>query len=64
MSSRQELNTQILKLLQDAATSLPDQRFNQLLTNLAIDSQEYYEESSETLKRVQERYELLLKEKK
>lgn len=62
MSSRQELNLKLVQLLQDAASVMPEQRFNQLLTNLAIDSQDYYEESEATLKRVQERYEILLKE--
>ena len=54
--TRLEANRQILKILDVYVEAYPNQRFNQLLQNLEVvisgQSDQFYEESTETLKRL------------
>lgn len=54
--TRLEANRQILKTIEAYVEAFPNQRFNQLLQNLEVvipgHSDQFYEESAETLKRL------------
>lgn len=60
ISNRYDANIRIVMILNDLVSEHPDWRFQQILQNVGISSREgkdlFYEESVDTLNRLQENY--------
>jgi hypothetical protein len=54
---RQSANLEILKILNMIVNRFPDLRFTQILTNLNLDKDLFYEESVDTLERIKKQLE-------
>jgi hypothetical protein len=52
IKQRQTANLEILKILNTIVSQFPDLRFTQILTNLNLDKDLFYEESVDTLERI------------
>ena len=52
LSDRDRTNAELLELLTEYITKYPDQRFGQMLVNLNLTGDVFYEESNVTLNRV------------
>lgn len=62
--NRQEANRKILRMLSDNVEQHPDWRFHQILWNLSISLtgvDQYYEESKDTLERVEHAFSIIQK---
>ena len=53
VDSRQEINLMIINKLRDIVLAYPDLRFTQILSNLNLDKNRFYEEPDETLKSIE-----------
>ena len=57
IKQRQSANLEILKILNMIVNRFPDLRFTQILTNLNLDKDLFYEESVDTLERIKKQLE-------
>ena len=57
IKQRQTANLEILKILNTIVSQFPDLRFTQILTNLNLDKDLFYEESVDTLERIKKQLE-------
>ena len=53
IDQRQELNLKIINKIKDLILAHPDLRFTQILSNLNLDKDRFYEEPDETLKSIE-----------
>ena len=57
IKQRQTANLEILKILNTIVSQFPDLRFTQILTNLNLDKDLFYEESVDTLEHIKKQLE-------
>ena len=57
IKQRQSANLEILKILNMIVNRFPDLRFTQILTNLNLDKDLFYEESVDTLEHIKKQLE-------